>query len=68
MRRNTIGIVVALAMIAGWFLRIAAEKFPDWNGLAVPVSGLTLGILIEVLDRRISNAIRDSKTHSDGES
>jgi hypothetical protein len=54
-----IGAVVALAMIAGWFLRIGAEFLPGWGGLAMPVSGLVLASLVEVLDRRIDKAIRD---------
>jgi hypothetical protein len=64
--RAVVGIVIAAAMIAGWFLRVGSELLPGWEGLAVPVSALVVAALIEVLDRRVEQAISDTETNPSG--
>lgn len=59
MRRSSIGIIVALAMISGWLLRVGNQLFPDWDALSAPVSILFLGIFIEALGHGVDKAIAE---------
>lgn len=58
MRRPMIVMLVALAIIAGWFLRVAAEM-PPWGALGVPASALVLSVLVGLIDRYIDKTVRD---------
>lgn len=52
-------MIVAFAIIAGWFFRVASELLPGWDALAVPVAALVWAALVEILDRSIDRAIKN---------
>lgn len=62
MRRTTIAVIIAFAMIAGWGLRIGAEMLPGWDSFGVLVAVLIFSALTDVADRGIDKAIKAGKS------
>lgn len=56
--RTRIALIVAVTLICGWFLRVAVEKVPGWETVAVLVALIAFNALTEVLVRQIDRAIR----------
>lgn len=65
--RPTSLIIIAIAMAAGWFWRVAYEAWPTWTPVLFLAGMIVCNVLVEWLDRRIDKRLagRDSQP-SDG--